>query len=574
MKRKVRKVSIQVKLLFPTALIVAVVAVVMGITAYIQLHTSLVNAGIEQADMAANIAVNSINVDLLQKIKPGEEGSEAYGSVFYTLNKNKKTCGMKYLYTLYEENGIVYYGVDTDDEANRQNVGDKFEVSYSELKIVFDGGEYVQDYIDSSEDGDLISVYKPILNKSGEVIGVLGCDYDASGIVENLNKSILYIAINTVICLVVSLAIIGLIVAGILRVLKNVDNKVYDLVHSEGDLTKKLDVKSGDEMELIAENVNSLLEYIRTIMMEIARNSESLKISSGNVAAHLADTDVQVSDVSATMEQMSAAMQQTSASLVGINDAVIRIHEAIMTISEGAALSRQSSNVIAAKADEIYNDAVGHRIEAVDKAADMKRIVNEKIEESKSVEEINVLTENILGIASQTNLLALNANIEAARAGEAGKGFAVVAGEIGKLAQDSAAAAGRIREVSNVVINAVNMLAQESENMVTFMDEVAMAGYDKLLETSQSYRDDVKNTEHIMNEFATASEQLKSDIDEIKESVSAVNIAVEESANGITNVTVLAAEIKENVTQIEGEASNNTIVANDLNTEVNKFKLE
>ncbi len=573
MKRKVRKFSIRVKLLLPTAVIVAVLAVVMGVTAYMQLSTGLVNAGVSQANMAANIAVNAIDADTLETIEPGQESSKEYNSIYNIMINNRNTCGIKYLYTLYAKDDVVYYGVDADESANQNSIGTRFEVSYSELKDVFDGGEYVQDYIDSTEDGDLISVYKPIVDKSGKVVGVLGCDYDASAVVDNLNKSIVSICVITVICLVFALVIVGLIVENILRVLNNVDKKVYDLVHSEGDLTKKLDVKSGDEMELIANNVNSLLEHIRTIMVGIANNSDSLKISSANVASHLADTDVQVSDVSSTMEQMSAAMQETSASLVGINEAVLRIHEAIMMISDNAAESRVSSNTIANKADETYNDAVEHRMEAVDKASDMKKIVNQKIEESKAVEEINVLTDNILAIASQTNLLALNANIEAARAGEAGRGFAVVAGEIGKLAQDSATAAGRIREVSDIVINAVNKLAQESENMVVFMDEVAMAGYDKLLETSKNYRDDVKNTEHIMEEFAKASEQLKSDIDEIKESVSAVNIAVEESANGITNVTVLASEIKENVTEIEGEASANTGVANDLYAEVNKFKL-
>ena len=75
----------------------------------------------------------------------------------------------------------------------------------------------------------------------------------------------------------------------------------------------------------------------------------------------------------------------------------------------------------------------------------MEQSVKRKIEKSKAVEEINILTDNILSITSQTNLLALNANIEAARAGEAGKGFAVVAGEIGKLAMDSAQAANQIR---------------------------------------------------------------------------------------------------------------------------------
>ena len=84
--------------------------------------------------------------------------------------------------------------------------------------------------------------------------------------------------------------------------------------------------------------------------------------------------------------------------------------------------------------------------------------VNEKIERSKAVEEISELTTEIINITDQTNLLALNASIEAARAGEAGRGFAVVADEIGKLASNSAVAAGEIRRVSAEVISAVNEL--------------------------------------------------------------------------------------------------------------------
>ena len=117
--------------------------------------------------------------------------------------------------------------------------------------------------------------------------------------------------------------------------------------------------------------------------------------------------------------------------------------------------------------------------------------VNEKIEKSKAVEEISVLTDNIIGITEQTNLLSLNASIEAARAGEAGRGFAVVADEIGKLAANSAETAGKIQKVSVKVIEAVNELTQKAETMLHFMDETAMEGYEKLLETSQNYRNDI-----------------------------------------------------------------------------------
>lgn len=82
------------------------------------------------------------------------------------------TCGIAFLYTLYTDGDKVYYGVDTDNSDEQCMPGDEFEESYNELKDVFEGEEYVQDYIDSTEFGMLISVYKPIKNSSGDVVAI------------------------------------------------------------------------------------------------------------------------------------------------------------------------------------------------------------------------------------------------------------------------------------------------------------------------------------------------------------------------------------------------------------------
>ena len=203
----------------------------------------------------------------------------------------------------------------------------------------------------------------------------------------------------------------------------------------------------------------------------------------------------------------------------------------------------------------------------------MSEAVNAKIERSKAVEKIDALTAEILNITDQTSLLALNANIEAARAGEAGRGFAVVAGEIGSLAANSAKAAEEIQKVSKEVIQAVNDLADEAENMIRFMNETAMAGYDKLLENSRSYQSDVEHLSVTMQEFATGSANLRENISSIKEAVEAVNIAVEESTKGVVNVTEVASDLTESMEQINEEANGNKDVAEQLGGEVGKFKL-
>lgn len=110
----------------------------------------------------------------------------------------------------------------------------------------------------------------------------------------------------TMICVVVSLVLLGVIVAGITRGLRRVNQKIYDLVHSKGDLTQKIEITTGDEMELIAGNVNGLLEYISGIMLSISGNSRQLDSSSQNVLQDISGVEMNITDVSATMEEMSA----------------------------------------------------------------------------------------------------------------------------------------------------------------------------------------------------------------------------------------------------------------------------
>ena len=95
------------------------------------------------------------------------------------------------------------------------------------------------------------------------------------------------------------------------------------------------------------------------------------------------------------------------------------------------------------------------------KTANMTRVLAEAIEQSKSVAQINSLTDDILSISSKTTLIALNASLEATRAGKAGKGFSVVAGEIRKLADSSRDTANRIQEINEVITDAVYHLSQK-----------------------------------------------------------------------------------------------------------------
>lgn len=571
-KIRTRRLTIRAKILIPSIIIVVLVCGLMGYNSYTRFEKSMVRMGVEEADMAATIVADSLDAKLVYKVTVGSEGTQVYQNLQGDLRKKQKACGIAFLYTLYTDGKKVYYGVDSDEDAAK--VGDEFADSYAELEPVFGGKEYIQDYIDHTEDGDLITVYKPIEDNAGKVVAILGCDYDASSITAELQKAVVQTLQIGGICLILAILILTIIVSRITKGLMQVNAKIYDLVHNEGDLTQKLDVRSGDELELIAGNVNELLAYIRKIMIGISSGSMRLMSSSRKMVDHLSSADESITDVSATMQEMSAAMEETTSSLNQITEAIDEIYSSVERIAGSADAGKVSSQEMESRASGANDAAAEGEKKANIETEKMADSLNEKIAKSKSVEQIEILTSNIIEITEQTNLLALNASIEAARAGEAGRGFAVVADEIGKLAGNSADAAAKIRQVSAEVIQAVDELAEGSQQMIEFVRNSTEEGFGGLVATSENYATDANAMRAMMEQFAQTAEELRSTMDGIRESISAVNIAVEESAKGIAGVSESSVQLTGNVNDIQSEASDNNGIAEDLATEVGKFKLE
>ena len=571
-KIRTRGLTIRAKILIPSIIIVVLVCGLMGYNSYTRFEESMVRMGVEEADMAATIVADSLDANLVSEVTVGSEGTQVYQNLQENLRKKQKACGIAFLYTLYTDGKKVYYGVDSDEDAAK--VGDEFADSYAELEPVFGGKEYIQDYIDHTEDGDLITVYKPIEDNAGKVVAILGCDYDASSIAAELQRAVVRTLQIGGICLLLAILILTIIVSRITKGLMQVNAKIYDLVHNEGDLTQKLDVRSGDELELIAGNVNELLAYIRKIMIGISSGSMRLMSTSRKMVDHLSSADESITDVSATMQEMSAAMEETTSSLNQITEAIDEIYSSVERIAGNADAGKVSSQEMESRASGANDAAAEGEKKANIETEKMAASLNEKIAKSKSVEQIEVLTSNIIEITEQTNLLALNASIEAARAGEAGRGFAVVADEIGKLAGNSADAAAKIRQVSAEVIQAVDELAEGSQQMIEFVRNSTEEGFGGLVATSENYATDANAMRAMMEQFAQTAEELRSTMDGIRESISAVNIAVEESAKGIAGVSESSVLLTGNVNDIQSEASDNNGIAEDLATEVGKFKLE
>ena len=570
-KIKTRGLNIQAKIMIPAVIVVVLLAALMGVNSYLRLKDSLSSMGVEMAKMSTDMAMASIDASLIPDIKEGSEYSEAYYDINRILRQQKDACGIANLYTLYTDGSTIYYGVDTDTE-NPNAPGTVFG-DYGKLAQAFEGKEILSNEIVSDEKGDYITVYAPIKTPAGEVVGVLASDYNATNIKLQMSKTISRVIFMGAVGLALAIILLNFTIRKITGGLTKVNDKLYELVHKEGDLTQKLEVGTGDELELIANNVNDLLEYIRKIMIGISHNSESLMTASKKMEDSIRVADSGIVDVSSTMEEMSAAMQQTTSSLGEISHMINDINESVGEMANRAKDGRDYSSKMADRALSAKAKAQDEEADAHRRTAEISEVLRDRIEKSKAVEQISSLTATIIEITDETNLLALNASIEAARAGEAGKGFAVVADEIGKLAANSAQVAEQIRGVSASVINTVNELALEAEKMIEFAENTAVDGYTGLVGMSEDYNQDASSMNDIMVEFANTSKILHDTMEEIKESIGAVNVAVEESAKGIANISATSSELTNSVGDIQSEASGNSTVAQELSEQVGKFKL-
>ena len=198
-------------------------------------------------------------------------------------------------------------------------------------------------------------------------------------------------------------------------------------------------------------------------------------------------------------------------------------------------------------------------------------VLNEAIEGSHSVDQVNSLTHDILEISSQTNLIALNASVEAARAGEAGKGFAVVAEEIRQLAASSSETANRIQKVNTTVTHAVYNLSESSQNLVNYIEESILNEFLSFVAGGQQYQADAAYIRQAMDEFNANTDRLKSSMAEIVASIETITKAIDDGAIGISGVAGSAQHLVTDMTEITNRMDINHKVATELEKETIAF---
>ena len=361
---------------------------------------------------------------------------------------------------------------------------------------------------------------------------IIGTDWtavvicDAKEFLGNAFIAVLVMIITTTISFVVGALVISKFVKRIIVPLNAINGKILDM--EQGKLSgDAIEVHTGDELETLADAVNSMTAYTNTIIKDI--ESVSAKLAAEDLTAepaadYIGDYAPIKSALYGIINSTSDVIRQIGASSKLVSDGSSKMSDNSTTLSQAATEQAATVEELNASIVEISSN-ISANADSAGKAKvladDCMKIVNEgnvkMTDMLHAMEEINETSSQIANIIKtiedisfQTNILSLNASIEAARAGEAGKGFAVVAGEVGQLAGKTAEAAKNTTALIKTSLTAVEngtVMANETAKMlskiVSETDDTAKV-IDKIAAASQEQADSVKQILVGMDQISTS----------------------------------------------------------------------
>ena len=364
---------------------------------------------------------------------------------------------------------------------------------------------------------------------------------------------------------------------GVTQPLVRAEREIKEIISSidngEGNLTKRLTVKYDNEIGSLGKGINTFMEKMQHILKTITENSDKMDEVVNEVLESVKTSNTSAGDLSALTEELAATMQEVSNSAGAININANTVKEEVKTIADKSDEINNYAKDMKTSANEMEQAAKKNKEVTSAKVNEILKVLEEAIEDSRSVDQVNNLTDDILSISSQTNLLALNASIEAARAGEAGKGFAVVADEIRQLADSSRETANRIQDINKIVTNAVHNLSEHSTSIVNYLNESILPEFETFVAGGVKYREDATYIEEVMNDFSTKTEDLNGNIAEIAGSISTITTAIEEGVNGVTSAADSTQVLVTDMDNITRRMDENKEISKQLKTETSVFKV-
>ena len=566
---KTKKLSIAAQLFLFILGSAIIVALIVGSVAYSNMGSFLQKKCKDDVMEIAVIAAENVDGTVFAKAMEGDEASLL--SVKDSLSFFLVGDSVTYVYTLMPKNADYFqFVVDTDPDDPGEYAED-YEAQEAMFEAMQGRSSVTKDPF-TDEWGTFYSGYAPIL-LDGKVLGIVAVDYEASSIQTSLSSLIRNILFAVGAALVFAVAAALLVSVRMRRNFIKVNDKILEVASDDGDLTKVLNINSGDELEVIGNSLNRLLEKTANTVREIKGGTDSIESKMSDINAHVSGSAAQVAGINDTIHSMVAASEEIAASVGTVGEQVDFVYRDIQNIVEVVAGNTIGLQEINESSTEL-NDTAQTSFTGIGKNVEMmSKMLQEEKKRAEAVLRIKELSETILGISGQTNLLALNASIEAARAGEAGKGFAVVAGEIGALAGNTNEAANEIQKMSKEVVEAIQGLGSLADKMLQFLEKDISGDYQKFGGLSHSFAEKSDEIKVSMEALLKNMEEYAGVLQKIRMAMESVSGASEENNAELIQLSELISAIDEQMKGIETTTADTFSAISVMNGELSGYRV-